>query len=123
MLQFDPAAVERNARESTTEDLLDRMTAFRSGMEPDAIPIIEAELERRGIDRAAIARHAAENCDVVVRPEGFAYRCSYCRRPAVFRRWGWHKLWGILPVLPCVLNYCAAHAAMLEAEEAPEEEV
>jgi hypothetical protein len=123
MLQFDPAAVERNARESTTEDLLDRMTAFRSGMEPDAIPIIEAELERRGLDRAAIRRHAAENCDgVVLRPEGFAYRCSYCRRPAVLRRWGWHKLWGLLPVLPCVLNFCPTHAAIRQAEEALEEE-
>jgi hypothetical protein len=99
------------------------MTAFRTGMEPDAIPIIEAELARRGIDGAAIDRHAAENCDgVVLRPEGFAYRCSYCRRPAVLRRWGWHRVWGLLPILPIILSYCAAHAAMLQAEEAPEDE-
>ncbi len=120
MLPFDPAAVERNAREATTEDLLDRMTAYRAGMEPEAIPLIEAELERRGIDRSAIDRHAAENCEgVVLRPEGFAYRCSYCRRPAVARRWGWHRLWGLVPVLPCVLNYCTAHATLLEEEPTP----
>jgi hypothetical protein len=123
MLQFDPEAVERNAHESTTEDLLDRLTAFRSGMEPEAIPIMERELERRGVDRVAIRQHAVENCDrVVLRPEGFAYRCSFCRRPAVLRRRGWHRLWGLLPVLPCVLNYCDAHAAMLQIEEDEDEE-
>jgi hypothetical protein len=123
MLPFDPAAVQRNAGESTTEDLLDRITAYRSGMEPAAIPIIEAELERRGIGWAEIRRHEAENCaDVILRPEGFAYRCSYCRRPAVVRRWGWHWLGGLVPVLPRILSYCARHAEMINAESALETE-
>jgi hypothetical protein len=121
MLPFDSTAVDKNVKESTTEDLLDRITAFRSGMEPEAIPIIEAQLARRGIDRADIDRHEAENCaDVILRPEGFAYRCSYCRRPAVVRRWGWHWLGGLVPVLPRILSYCARHAEMLDAEKALE---
>jgi hypothetical protein len=99
MLPFDPAAVKQNVSESSTEDLLDRVTAYRSGMEPDAIWIIEAELESRGVDRAAICR-----------PEGFAYRCSFCRRPAVVRRWGWHWLGGLVPVLPRMFSYCSRHA-------------
>jgi len=113
MIQFDPEAVRRNAKESTTEDLLDRVTAYRSGMEPDAIPIIEAELARRGLDWADIKRHEAENCaGVLRRPEGFAYRCSFCRRPAVIRRWGWHWLGGLVPILPRIMSYCARHADM-----------
>jgi hypothetical protein len=122
MLKFDPDAVRRNVRQATTEDLLDRVTAFRAGMEPGAIPIIEDELDRRGVHRGEIDRHAAEDCrEVVMRPEGFAYRCSFCRRPAVVRRWGWHRLWNLLPVLPAVINYCARHADGLEPDAAVDE--
>src|SRR5687768_5198852 len=112
MLKFDPDAVRRNARAATVEDLLDRVTAYRAGMEPEAIEIIEAELDRRGVGPGVIEQHvAARGPEVLLRPEGFAYRCSYCDRPAVVRRWGWHWLWGCLPVTPCVQNYCARHAS------------
>jgi hypothetical protein len=116
MLKFDPDAVRRNAHAASVEDLLDRVTAYRAGMEPEAIEIIEAELDRRGIGPADIERHEAERGpEVLLRPEGFAYRCSYCDRPAVFRRWGWHWLWGRLPVMPCVQNFCSRHAAPSES--------
>jgi hypothetical protein len=122
MLEFDPEKVERNVREATTEDLLDRVTAYRAGMEPEAVAIIEAELARRGVDREYIAESAAIECmDVVQRPEGFAYRCSFCDRPAVVRRWGWHRLWGLFPVLPWVLNYCRRHAGHAEPESESDE--
>ena len=111
MLEFDADAVRRNVRAATSEDLLDRVTAFRAGMEPAAIGIIEAELQRRGIGQAEIERHETEcGRDVLVRPEGFAYRCSLCPRPAVVRRWAWHRLWGRLLVLPCIRSFCARHA-------------
>jgi hypothetical protein len=111
MLHFDPDAVRRNAREATDEDLLNRVTAYRAGMEPEAVPIIEEELERRGIGRADVERYETEHCSgLALRPEGFAYRCSFCDRPAVERRWGWHWVWGMLPVVPCVQNFCARHA-------------
>jgi hypothetical protein len=123
MLKFDPEAVRRNAREATTEDLLDRVTAYRSGMEPEAVAIIEAELESRGIDREEIERHEADSCGhVILRPEGFAYRCSYCDRPAVVRRWGWHWVWGLVPVLPRVMNYCARHAPAADEPPQPDDE-
>jgi hypothetical protein len=124
-LEFNRDRVERNVRSADTEDLLDRVTAFRSGMEPEAIAIIEAELDRRGFNRAAIRDYEAARCaEVVRRPEGFAYRCSFCDRPAVERRWGWHRFWDVVPIFPRVMNYCRRHAAWMEPEpeEPPEEE-
>ncbi|HEX4589272.1 MAG TPA: hypothetical protein VH120_05050 [Gemmataceae bacterium] len=118
MLKFDPAAVRKNVRDATTEDLLDRVTAYRAGMEPEALPVIEEELARRGVGPSGIRHHELENCvDIVYRPEGFAYKCSFCRRPAVRRRWGWHRLWGLLPILPTIISYCSRHA---EAADEPE---
>ncbi len=121
--RWDPEGVERNVREAATIDLLDRVTAYREGMEPEAIPIIEAELARRGVDRAAIARHEAEECsDILRRPEGFAYRCSCCDRPAVVRVWGWHRLWDRITVpFPRLFNYCREHAPEPAAEATSEE--
>jgi hypothetical protein len=111
MLPYDPNAVRQNVREATNEDLLDRVTAYREGMEPEAVAMIEGELAQRGFGRADIERHEDEQCRrVILRPEGFAYKCSFCRRPAVQRQWGWHWIWGLLPILPCILNYCDRHA-------------
>jgi len=122
MLEFNRAKVERNVRDADTDDLLDRVTAYRAGMEPEAVEIIEAELARRGVDRAAIADYEAAACgDVVRRPEGFAYRCSFCDRPAEVRRWGWHRFWGLFPILPRVLNYCRWHVPGEGEGEAPTE--
>jgi hypothetical protein len=111
MLEFNPEAVRLNVRLAETEDLLDRVTAFRAGMEPEAIAIIEAELRDRGIDRAAVNDYeAVQGDDVVRRPEGFAYRCSFCDRPAVARRWGWHRLWAKVPIVPRHMSFCRRHA-------------
>ena len=33
-------------------------------------------------------------------PDGTAVRCSFCHRPAVAEGWGWHRLWGVLPLFP-----------------------
>jgi hypothetical protein len=110
MLDFDPEAVRRNVRSASSEDLLDRVTAYRTGMESEAIKIVETELQRRGILAAEIEGHDADRArPVILRRQGFAYRCSYCDRPAAFRRWGWHWLWGLVPVLPCIQNYCDRH--------------
>ena len=43
MLPFNPERVWQNAREASTEDLLDRVTVYRAGMEPEALEIIEEE--------------------------------------------------------------------------------
>jgi hypothetical protein len=108
---FDRQQVERNVRSADTIDLLDRATAYRAGMEPQALSIIEAELARRGFGHEDIERHDVEECSDVLRtPDGWAYRCSFCRRPAVLRRWGLHKLWGVMTVpFPRLYNYCRYH--------------
>ncbi len=36
MLEFDAERVTRNVRDATSEDLLDRITVYRDGMEPAA---------------------------------------------------------------------------------------
>ena len=104
------ARVEREVRTAATEDLLDRVTAYRAGMEADALALIEEELRRRGCDRATIRDHAAEVGDALRQPDGTALCCSFCRRPAVRRGWGLHRLWGVLPVFPRRFNFCWLHA-------------
>jgi hypothetical protein len=121
---FDRAQVERNVKDAETEDLLDRVTAYRSGMEPDALAIIEEELARRGYDQRDIDRFAEEECaDVLLSPDGWAYRCSFCMRPAILRKWGLHKLWGVLTVpFPRLYSYCRQHIpALVEGDHEPDE--
>ncbi len=100
--------IRKNVRDSSTEDLLDRITVFRAGMEAAAVEIIETELHRRGIDEADIHRHG-EARSHSIRIGEIAQRCSFCDRPAVARAWGWHKLWGRLPVFRRRFLYCDFH--------------
>src|SRR5262245_10163628 len=109
-MRFDPQRVLLNARQAGTEDLLDRVTAYREGMEPEALEIIEAELRRRGVGPEQIEAHARRYREEgVALPGGAAAKCSLCRRPAVARGWGWHRLWGRLPLFPRPFRYCEAH--------------
>jgi hypothetical protein len=117
-MEFDPERVWANVRKATTEDLLDRVTAYRAGMEPEALTIIEAELRRRGVDDAQIHAHGEQReGQSIPLPDGTAAMCSFCHRPAVARAWGWRQLpgrwrwlppWG-LPLLPRWYSYCEEH--------------
>jgi hypothetical protein len=110
VFDFEPGRVIANARESGTEDLLDRVTVYREGMEPEAVEIIEAELRSRGVGPNEIATHAARHAEEVkVGEGGVAEECSFCRRPAVAWGWGWQRLWNRLPVFPRVFRYCQEH--------------
>src|SRR5262245_58360265 len=109
-LQFDPHRVRRNAHEADSEDLLDRITIYRDGMEAAAIEIIEAELAERGVTQEQIDDHERRRCsEVLLHPDGLAAKCSFCRQPATQQGWGWHRLWGWVPVFPRVLYYCREH--------------
>lgn len=102
--------VRRNVEQATTVDLLDRVTVYRAGMEPIALEMIEAELHRRGVTAAQIHDHAADREDSGLLRDGeVALPCHFCRRPAVVRGWGWHRLWGVLPLFPRRFNYCEEH--------------
>lgn len=121
-MQFDLERVRQNVRDADTEDLLDRLTVYRAGMEPEALDVIEQELRSRGVRGEQIEAHASRRERVMILlPDGTAARCSFCHRPAVEEGWGWHRLWGVLPVFPRVLRRCSdhgpkAHRAGEEAE-------
>jgi hypothetical protein len=107
---FDPDRVRENVRWASTEDLLDRATVYRAGMEPEALTIIEAELRGRGVSQEEIDTHAVmRDKDTFLLPDGTARRCSFCHRPASAEGWGWHKLWGVLPIFPRYFFYCSEH--------------
>jgi hypothetical protein len=107
MVRFDSQRVLQDVRQATTEDLLDRVTAYRTGMEAEALGIMEAELRRRGVGRKQIEDHAQR--PVLADRAGVAVKCSYCSRPAIGRSWVWHRLWWCIPVFPRRFNYCPEH--------------
>ena len=51
---FDLERVKANVRQATTEDLLDRVTVYRAGMEDTALEVIEDELRARKLSAAEI---------------------------------------------------------------------
>jgi hypothetical protein len=110
MVDFDTQRTLVEIRQAETADLLDRITAYRNGMEPPAIALIEQELRQRGIDQAAIDAHA-EECrrDCTFDANGIARSCSCCRRPAVTRVWRWRWLWDILPLFRRLVPVCREH--------------
>ena len=102
---FDLKRVAAYIRGADTEDLLDRVTVYREGMEPAALDLMEIELDRRGVTRDDIADHdRARRETAIMLPDGTALRCSFCDRPAVIRGRGWHKLFGRVPVFPRVFD-------------------
>jgi hypothetical protein len=109
MFRLDLERVRANVRSADTEDLLDRATVYRAGMEPAALELIEEELRSRGVGAAELADHAARREGAVLADEGWAISCSRCRRPAVTLRWGWHRLWGLVPIFPRRLAFCEQH--------------
>src|SRR5258707_959418 len=109
MFWFDLNRVRQNAKSATTEDLLDRLTVYRAGMEPAAIEVIEAELDKRGIGEEQIRAHAELRRSAVVMQGPVAQECSFCHRPAVTKAWGWHRLWNRVPIMPRIFWYCELH--------------
>src|SRR5262249_49172059 len=89
---FDYQRVLTNVRKSTTEDLLDRVTAYRAGMEPQAVELIEGELRSRGVSDAEIADYAGLiQRHALLYDDGTAVRCSFCHAPAMADGWGWFR--------------------------------
>jgi hypothetical protein len=113
MLKFDARKCLLEVRQADSEDLLDRVTAYRQGMKPQAVDLIEAELRRRGVTEATIdARMAACRRECIFGAEEVALTCSRCRRPAVAEMNGWHRLFGLVPVFPRSQRYCKEHQPM-----------
>jgi hypothetical protein len=110
-MEWDEEKLLLNIRQADTDDLLDRITAYRAGMEPEAIDLIERELHRRGVTAAQILDQAeAYRRECVFDANGIAKMCSTCRRPAVYEGWGWHKILGKVPLFPRWMRYCEEHS-------------
>jgi hypothetical protein len=110
-MDLDLEKVRANVRSAATEDLLDRATVYREGMEPAALDIIEGELAQRGVPWEAIAEHERKRHEegVLLDAEGLPLTCCVCRRPAVVQNSHWHFVWGLVPVLRSRLVWCAKH--------------
>lgn len=110
-MEFNLKRVAEFVRGADTEELLDRVTVYRDGMEPAALDLMEGELDRRGVTREAIAAHDAKRREsAIILPDGTAMRCSFCDRPAVVRARRFHRMFGRIPVFPMRFAYCDFHA-------------
>jgi hypothetical protein len=107
---MNPDVTLRHARQASQAELLDAVTVFREALESEAVEMMEAELARRGVGPDEIHAHHRELRHRVLRDaKGLPLRCCRCDRAAVAQRPGWHKLLGLIPVLPRIYPYCEAH--------------
>jgi len=107
----DIEAIRRFVMNADTFDLLDRVTVLRHEMELEALKLMESELDHRGIEPAMIQDYRAERAsEVVFRSDGSIPRCCECDRVAVRKKWGWHRMYGKVPVFPMVKYFCDEHA-------------
>jgi hypothetical protein len=110
-MHFDLDRVRANVAQAGTEDLLDRVTVYRAALEPAAVPVILEELRSRGLAADDILDHERARAAAVRDPAGVAVPCARCRKPAVTREWGWHRLFDRIPVFPWQFYLCADHRA------------
>jgi hypothetical protein len=108
-MHFDLHRVRENVRSASTEDLLDRATVYRAGLEPAAVPVILEELRTRGVSAEAIIAYEGARQPVLYDPSGTARTCHHCPRPAVTRDWGWHRVFGLIPLFPRPFYLCEHH--------------
>ena len=109
-MELDLAKVAEYSRRADTEELLDRVTAYRGDMEPAAVDLIENELDRRGVRRDAIDEHARKQAAWITGSDGKVLRCAFCESPAVVLNWGWFRAWGRIPIFPKKIPRCGLHA-------------
>lgn len=110
-MRFDLKRVAEYVHRAETEELLDRVTVYREGMEPAALDLMEGELDRRGVSRGDISEHDAKRrASAIMLADGTALRCSCCSRPAVKQARRWYRVFGLLPVFPKVFAYCELHS-------------
>jgi hypothetical protein len=104
------APVRAYVATATTDELIDRVTAFRADQDDVALQLFESELQRRGVGRDAIeARKNELKETLLTRADGSALACAFCDRPAEAEVWAWHRLWGKVPLFPRPMAVCPAH--------------
>jgi len=118
-MEFDLERVRANVQNATTEDLLDRATVYRLGLEPAALPLILEELRTRGVTPEAVVAHEGGRGDVLYDTSGTAQKCHFCYKPAVVREWGWHRMFGQLPLFPRIFYLCGDHRRDVDENRRP----
>ena len=108
-MEFNLERVKENVRASTTEELLDRATVYRAGLEAEALVVILEELRTRGVSADDVVAHEVSRQGSVFDDTGTAQLCSRCRKPAVVREWGWHWMFDKVPVFPRLFWRCPDH--------------
>lgn len=116
-MEFRLERVRANVRTASTEDLLDRATVYRTGLEPAALPVILEELKSRGVTAETIVRHEESHQQAVRDGMGVARLCARCRKPAVTREWGWHRMYGRVPVFPRLYYLCEDHRTSTDFDD------
>jgi hypothetical protein len=109
-MELNLERVRAGVKAASTEDLLDRATVYRAGMEPEALAIIDEELHQRGVTAGEIHDHAERQRGKSLLEGGLPGRCARCARPAATHAWRWHRLWGVLPLFPRWVALCEEHA-------------
>ncbi|MSR32216.1 MAG: hypothetical protein EXR99_11990 [Gemmataceae bacterium] len=109
-MRIDLNKVAGYAQNACTEELLDRVTLWRQGMEADALQILEMELAKRGITFQEVQNHAEQWSGRVARDaSGLPLVCKQCPRPATVIGWSWVRILGLLPLFPRRCGYCDTH--------------
>lgn len=108
-MEINVDRIRSNAQKATTEDLLDRVTVYRHEMELAALPVLEAEIASRGISGEDVEAHLDARKGAMNREDGTVVKCAKCHRPAMSEGWGWHWMFGKIPVFPRRFAWCAEH--------------
>ncbi len=109
-MPLDLQEVRDRAKKASNEDLLDRVTVYRTGMDPDAVEVLLQELHSRGVTDEQVRQHReSREREVIWDQPGLALRCSFCDRPAVRIAWRWHRLFGLVPLFPFRARCCRQH--------------
>lgn len=113
-MQINQERIRANIRKASTEDLLDRATVYREGIEAEALDFIERELQERGVSWDMIAEHERKRREEsLFDSQGIALKCHRCPRPAVVRTWGLHWMWGVIPLIPRRCAWCLEHKPLV----------
>lgn len=115
-MKFDINRVRNNVHSAETADLLDRITAYRNDVEPEALVVIQEELKSRGITADEILDHIDNQGDILKDATGSVRPCHFCRKPSVVLYWGWHRMFGRLPIFPRKFRACEEHRPLAKVE-------
>lgn len=102
----------------TEEELLDRWVFCRDELTAAGQGAVTEELARRGLGPAHWEKHRQTWENRLWRDgQGKSRVCMVCNRQAICRKWSFRKIFGLIPLLPIRVSYCAEHAGSPSGKE------